>query len=147
MHPCIHYGRWEHSYSRYFQVLSCRQKAEVTSRCQLRSLHGPSGAAKKVREELATTMPRVLCTMQISGSKSSENTVWSEEIPSYCITPVGGGTKIFLPGSRGHSLQCTEVLCYGKRIEINDQGCPRCKTTKYRNPSLKLMVDVCGHTL
>lgn len=25
--------------------------------------------------------------------------------------------------------------------------CPRCKTTKYRNPSLKLMVNVCGHTL
>ncbi|XP_042194202.1 CDK-activating kinase assembly factor MAT1 [Callorhinchus milii] len=29
----------------------------------------------------------------------------------------------------------------------DDQGCPRCKTTKYRNPSLKLMVNVCGHTL
>ncbi|XP_011303096.1 CDK-activating kinase assembly factor MAT1 [Fopius arisanus] len=28
-----------------------------------------------------------------------------------------------------------------------DQACPRCKTTKYRNPSLKLMVNVCGHTL
>jgi len=25
--------------------------------------------------------------------------------------------------------------------------CPRCKTTKYRNPSLKLMVNVCGHSL
>lgn len=25
--------------------------------------------------------------------------------------------------------------------------CPRCKTTKYRNPSLKLLVNVCGHTL
>ncbi|XP_020356837.1 CDK-activating kinase assembly factor MAT1 isoform X1 [Oncorhynchus nerka] len=31
--------------------------------------------------------------------------------------------------------------------EMDDQGCPRCKTTKYRNPSLKLMVNVCGHTL
>ncbi|XP_072314455.1 CDK-activating kinase assembly factor MAT1 [Eucyclogobius newberryi] len=30
---------------------------------------------------------------------------------------------------------------------MDDQGCPRCKTTKYRNPSLKLMVNVCGHTL
>ncbi|XP_073427215.1 CDK-activating kinase assembly factor MAT1 [Dendrobates tinctorius] len=30
---------------------------------------------------------------------------------------------------------------------MEDQGCPRCKTTKYRNPSLKLMVNVCGHTL
>lgn len=29
----------------------------------------------------------------------------------------------------------------------NDQVCPRCKTTKYRNPSLKLLVNVCGHTL
>lgn len=29
----------------------------------------------------------------------------------------------------------------------DDQVCPRCKTTKYRNPSLKLMVNVCGHTL
>uniref|UniRef100_A0A9J7YRJ4 CDK-activating kinase assembly factor MAT1 n=1 Tax=Cyprinus carpio carpio TaxID=630221 RepID=A0A9J7YRJ4_CYPCA len=32
-------------------------------------------------------------------------------------------------------------------IIMDDQGCPRCKTTKYRNPSLKLMVNVCGHTL
>uniref|UniRef100_A0A8V0Z5A4 CDK-activating kinase assembly factor MAT1 n=1 Tax=Gallus gallus TaxID=9031 RepID=A0A8V0Z5A4_CHICK len=30
---------------------------------------------------------------------------------------------------------------------MDEQGCPRCKTTKYRNPSLKLMVNVCGHTL
>ncbi|XP_067848007.1 CDK-activating kinase assembly factor MAT1 [Heptranchias perlo] len=30
---------------------------------------------------------------------------------------------------------------------MDDQGCPRCKTTKYRNPSLILMVNVCGHTL
>ena len=28
-----------------------------------------------------------------------------------------------------------------------NKGCPRCKTTKYRNPSLKLMVNVCGHNL
>ncbi|KAI1301689.1 CDK-activating kinase assembly factor MAT1 [Halotydeus destructor] len=26
-------------------------------------------------------------------------------------------------------------------------SCPRCKTTKYRNPSLKLMVNTCGHGL
>ncbi|KAI0233800.1 CDK-activating kinase assembly factor MAT1 [Lamellibrachia satsuma] len=25
--------------------------------------------------------------------------------------------------------------------------CPRCKTTRYRNPALKLMVNVCGHAL
>ncbi|KAG8449373.1 hypothetical protein GDO86_016139 [Hymenochirus boettgeri] len=30
---------------------------------------------------------------------------------------------------------------------MDDLSCPRCKTTKYRNPSLKLMVNVCGHTL
>ncbi|XP_005986479.1 CDK-activating kinase assembly factor MAT1 isoform X1 [Latimeria chalumnae] len=30
---------------------------------------------------------------------------------------------------------------------MEEQSCPRCKTTKYRNPSLKLMVNVCGHTL
>ncbi|XP_030070222.1 CDK-activating kinase assembly factor MAT1 isoform X1 [Microcaecilia unicolor] len=30
---------------------------------------------------------------------------------------------------------------------MEDQCCPRCKTTKYRNPSLKLMVNICGHTL
>lgn len=30
---------------------------------------------------------------------------------------------------------------------MDDQICPRCKTTRYRNPSLKLMVNVCGHTL
>lgn len=35
----------------------------------------------------------------------------------------------------------------GKGGAMDDQGCPRCKTTKYRNPSLKLMVNVCGHTL
>uniref|UniRef100_A0A671LV55 CDK-activating kinase assembly factor MAT1 n=1 Tax=Sinocyclocheilus anshuiensis TaxID=1608454 RepID=A0A671LV55_9TELE len=29
---------------------------------------------------------------------------------------------------------------------MDDQGCPTCKTTKYRNLSLKLMVNVCGHT-
>ncbi|XP_033125954.1 CDK-activating kinase assembly factor MAT1-like [Anneissia japonica] len=28
-----------------------------------------------------------------------------------------------------------------------EQVCPRCKTTKYLNPSLKLMVNVCGHSL
>ncbi|XP_029207699.2 CDK-activating kinase assembly factor MAT1-like [Acropora muricata] len=27
------------------------------------------------------------------------------------------------------------------------QTCPRCKTTKYRNPKLKLLVNVCGHKL
>ncbi len=30
---------------------------------------------------------------------------------------------------------------------MDDQECPRCKTTRYRNPSLKLMVNVCGHAL
>ncbi|XP_013399115.1 CDK-activating kinase assembly factor MAT1 [Lingula anatina] len=30
---------------------------------------------------------------------------------------------------------------------MEDQYCPRCRTTKYRNPSLKLMVNICGHTL
>jgi len=28
-----------------------------------------------------------------------------------------------------------------------DEACPRCKTTKYRNPNMKLMVNVCGHNL
>lgn len=28
-----------------------------------------------------------------------------------------------------------------------DAVCPMCKTTKYRNPSMKLMVNVCGHAL
>ncbi|CAD5121449.1 DgyrCDS9957 [Dimorphilus gyrociliatus] len=30
---------------------------------------------------------------------------------------------------------------------MDDIQCPRCKTTKYRNPSLKLLVNVCGHPL
>ena len=30
---------------------------------------------------------------------------------------------------------------------MDDQSCPRCLTTKYRNPKLKLMVNVCGHKL
>ncbi|MCL4138458.1 UNVERIFIED_CONTAM: hypothetical protein GTU68_021644 [Idotea baltica] len=28
-----------------------------------------------------------------------------------------------------------------------EQQCPQCKTTKYRNPQMKLMVNVCGHAL
>ncbi|XP_046849188.1 CDK-activating kinase assembly factor MAT1-like [Xenia sp. Carnegie-2017] len=28
-----------------------------------------------------------------------------------------------------------------------DQQCPKCKTSKYRNPKLKLLVNVCGHKL
>ena len=30
---------------------------------------------------------------------------------------------------------------------IMDQVCPRCKTTKYRNPNMRLMVNVCGHNI
>ena len=30
---------------------------------------------------------------------------------------------------------------------MSDLKCPRCGTTKYRNPSLKLLVNVCGHGL
>ena len=29
----------------------------------------------------------------------------------------------------------------------DDIFCPKCKTSQYRNPSLKLMVNVCGHAL
>ncbi|CAG0881542.1 unnamed protein product [Cyprideis torosa] len=28
-----------------------------------------------------------------------------------------------------------------------DETCPRCKSTKYRNPSMKLMVNSCGHAI
>ena len=28
-----------------------------------------------------------------------------------------------------------------------EQACPRCKTTSYQNPNLKLLVNVCGHKL
>nr|CAG4645754.1 EOG090X0BPM [Lynceus sp. MCZ IZ 141354] len=30
---------------------------------------------------------------------------------------------------------------------MDELMCPRCKTTKYRNPSLVLMVNICGHAL
>lgn len=30
---------------------------------------------------------------------------------------------------------------------MDEIECPRCRTTKYRNPSLKLLVNVCGHSL
>lgn len=30
---------------------------------------------------------------------------------------------------------------------MDDAACPKCKSTKYRNPSMKLMVNVCGHAL
>lgn len=32
-------------------------------------------------------------------------------------------------------------------MNTNDIECPRCKTTKYRNPQLRLLVNVCGHSL
>lgn len=32
-------------------------------------------------------------------------------------------------------------------MNADDIECPRCKTTKYRNPQLKLLVNVCGHPL
>lgn len=32
-------------------------------------------------------------------------------------------------------------------MNSDDIECPRCKTTKYRNPQLKLLVNVCGHPL
>lgn len=50
----------------------------------------------------------------------------------------------------------TIILGYNKYFQLDeyffnknmeDIACPRCKTTKYRNPSLKLMVNVCGHAL
>lgn len=30
---------------------------------------------------------------------------------------------------------------------MDDFVCPRCKTSKFQNPSLKMMVNVCGHGL
>jgi CDK-activating kinase assembly factor MAT1 len=30
---------------------------------------------------------------------------------------------------------------------MDDQACPKCKTTLYRNPNMKLLVNVCGHNL
>ncbi len=35
----------------------------------------------------------------------------------------------------------------GIRFQMDDQICPRCKTSKFGNPSLKLLVNVCGHPL
>lgn len=32
-------------------------------------------------------------------------------------------------------------------MNADDIECPRCKTTKYRNPQLKLLVNICGHPL
>ncbi len=34
-----------------------------------------------------------------------------------------------------------------QRKNMVEQTCPRCKTTSYRNPNLKLLVNVCGHKL
>lgn len=30
---------------------------------------------------------------------------------------------------------------------MEELGCPRCRTTKYSKPSLRLMINVCGHAL
>ena len=30
---------------------------------------------------------------------------------------------------------------------MEDVGCPRCKTTKYRKANIKLLVNFCGHAL
>ena len=32
-------------------------------------------------------------------------------------------------------------------VDTEEVVCPRCKTTRYRNPQLKLMVNACGHSL
>lgn len=32
-------------------------------------------------------------------------------------------------------------------MDLEQQSCPRCKTNKYRNPKLRLLVNVCGHKL
>lgn len=32
-------------------------------------------------------------------------------------------------------------------MDLEEQSCPRCKTNKYRNPKLRLLVNVCGHKL
>lgn len=53
--------------------------------------------------------------------------------------PFGGGT--------GRRKARREEGGEREEAAMDDLGCPRCKTTKYRNPSLKLMVNVCGHTL
>ena len=31
--------------------------------------------------------------------------------------------------------------------KMEDQACPKCKTTFFRNPNMKLLVNVCGHNL
>lgn len=30
---------------------------------------------------------------------------------------------------------------------MEDFTCPRCRTSKFQNPSMKMMVNVCGHGL
>jgi CDK-activating kinase assembly factor MAT1 len=38
-------------------------------------------------------------------------------------------------------------LCNNYLSTMEDFTCPRCKTSKFQNPSLKMMVNVCGHGL
>ena len=48
-------------------------------------------------------------------------------------------------------LHLSVVPCVYWSVDVSkmdgDQCCPMCKTTKDRNPSMKLMVNVCGHAL
>ncbi len=39
------------------------------------------------------------------------------------------------------------LTIHQNHTKMEDAACPKCKSTKYRNPSMKLMVNVCGHAL
>ena len=48
-------------------------------------------------------------------------------------------------------LQITynSIFCVSLEFQITnmDSECPVCRTTKYRNPSMQMLVNVCGHGL
>ena len=45
------------------------------------------------------------------------------------------------------NLSVYHIICLCCCRFTMDQTCPKCKTTKYRNPNMKLMVNVCGHNI
>lgn len=106
------------------------------------------------KNEYRDTIVSFINTFQCSSCRVSLLRLSAEEEP---LLPEGfpaGALSAWRFGSPQWKLADVDVFfCnlflaeLNNRKKMDDQGCPRCKTTKYRNPSLKLMVNVCGHTL
>ncbi|KAA8582184.1 hypothetical protein FQN60_008924 [Etheostoma spectabile] len=104
-------------------------------------------SGEKAREEAALTnssvrTASVLRSMDNSAASSATSLMHSRLSTSFTFSLLMSFAVVTSPAEEEDIFLFKPSLA-----EMDDQGCPRCKTTKYRNPSLKLMVNVCGHTL